>query len=107
MDAAKQQAIEACIRCSRPEDEHLHRDEADELQRRIWKALGAPCAQFTDTPAQIFAENQAATSRWATRRRQPARPASQSGAPPDIAHRGAAMARQVLTRTRQHDQEAS
>jgi hypothetical protein len=57
MDAAKRQAIEACGRCRRPEDEHLlwDRGEASELQVRIWRALGYPCAQFVTPAAAVIA----------------------------------------------------
>lgn len=86
----------ACVRCGRSESDHLLRDQDDfdDLQRRIWKALGFPCAQFTAELAAIFAGNQEATSRWA---RQPGqRPARD----PDTYSRGAALARQALAHSR-------
>jgi hypothetical protein len=100
----------ACVRCRRSEDEHQLGDQADEIQVRIWKALGFPCPEFTDTPAQAFAGQQAATSRWA--RRPPARPAAGSvlapaaSAPPDIARHGAAAARAALA-ARQNTREGT
>ena len=95
---ADQQTVAACIRCDRSPNEHLLRDQnqADEIQQRIWKALGWPCAEFTLTPAVVFAGNQAATSRWA-RRPQPSSPAA-AGGDPATARQGAALARQALTR---------
>lgn len=101
------QGVPACVRCTRSEDEHLHRDEADEIQQRIWKALGWPCAEFILTPSVIYAGNQAATSRWARpSRRQPARPATAS-AEPSIARDGAAAARLALARRTNDAREAS
>ena len=88
-----------CVRCQRSNDDHLlrDRDEADEVQVRVWKALGWPCAEFTLTPEVIYARNQAATSRWA--RRLPSRPATTTAATPArIATQGAAGAREALNR---------
>lgn len=56
-------AVPACVLCSRPEDEHeMDPDEVPDLQIRLWRALGWPCGQFTLTPAGAFARNQARTS---------------------------------------------
>lgn len=87
-----------CVRCFRSDPDHqAHaRGEYDEVQVRIWKALGWPCGEFTETAAMVFAANQSATSRWARgRSRQPARPATAS-AEPVTARQGAAAARAAL-----------
>jgi hypothetical protein len=101
-------AAPACIRCDRSEHDHdlARSDGADEIQQRIWKALGWPCGEFTLTPVQVFARQQARTGRWAPRRGTPPSPAlaATASAPPAIAAKGAAAARQALTR--RHDTEA-
>jgi hypothetical protein len=111
MDVANQQAALACIRCDRSEHDHdlARSDGADEIQRRIWKALGWPCPEFTLTAARVFAGQQARTSRWAPRRGSPpsAALAVTASAPPVIAAKGAAAARQALGLTRRNDTEGS
>jgi hypothetical protein len=98
-----------CVRCQRSEYDHdlARRDDADEVQRRIWKALGWPCPEFTLTAARVFAGQQARTSRWAPQRRPApsAALAATASAPPVIAAKGAAAARAALTR--RHDTEGS
>lgn len=88
-----------CVRCQRSEDEHLlrDRDQADDIQARIWKALGWPCAEFTGELAAVFAANQAGVSRW-SRGRPPAPSPAAVSAPSVVAARGAAAARQALAR---------
>ena len=96
----------ACVRCGRTEHDHLlqDRDEADDIRRRIWRALGYPCAQFTDELAAVFAGNQAATSRWA---RQPGQRAPQSAtasmhaAQPGAGRAAYLQARQALARRKE------
>lgn len=104
--------VPACIRCTRPEHEHqLHdRGEADEIQVRIWRALGHPCAGFTLTPAGVFAGQQSLTSRWASRvprvyvpERPPAPTSSNTGA----TRTGAAIAHELLDRALGRAGEAS
>jgi len=89
-------AAPACVRCSRPEADHdLARDgQADDIKRRIWRALGQPCAVFAEQHAVIFAQNQAASSR----RARPARNTAPAFNPRTAAAagRGAALARQLL-----------
>jgi len=87
-----------CVRCRRSEAEHdLERSgRADEVQRRIWKALGWPCPEYTDTAVRVFAGQQARTSRWARRPAPSPALAATSSAPPAIAARGAAAARAAL-----------
>jgi len=104
--------VPECIRCCRSQADHDLRDaaadaaaiaaasaepefEVDDVTRRIWRALGWPCAQFVSTHGQIYAANQAAVSRWASRRPAVA-PASVPGADPAIARRNAAAARAAL-----------
>ena len=86
-----------CVRCFRSDPEHdlARSGEADEVQVRIWKALGWPCAQFTETAAMVFAQNQSATGRWVRRPRHPDPPATAS-APAATAVTGAAAARAAL-----------
>lgn len=94
--------VPECVRCRRSQADHDRRDRGDfdEVQRRIWRALGWPCAQFTLTPAEIYATNQPAVSRWATARRRPDRAFRPAGpapaAPVEIANRGAAAVRAAL-----------
>jgi hypothetical protein len=87
-----------CVRCFRSEADHdLERSgHADEVQRRIWKALGWPCGDFTLEAASIFARNQAATSRWARRPAPSPALAPTASAPAHVAARGAAAARAAL-----------
>jgi len=89
-----------CVRCHRSEPDHdLERSgRADEVQRRVWKALGWPCGEFTDTLARVFAGQQAMTSRWARRPAPSPALAPTASAPPATAARGAAAARAALTR---------
>jgi len=90
--------LAACVRCRRSEAEHdLERSgQADEVQVRIWKALGWPCGEFTDTAVRVFAGQQARTSRWARRPAPSPARAATSSAPPAIATKGAAAAREAL-----------
>jgi hypothetical protein len=101
--------VPECIRCRRSEPDHdqARRDDADEVQRRIWKALGWPCPEFTLTAARVFAGQQARTSRWAPQRRSApsAVLAATASANPATARDGAAAARAALTR--RHDTEAT
>ena len=89
-----------CVRCQRSEDEHdlARSGQPDEIQQRIWKALGWPCPEFTDTLARVFAGQQAQTSRWARRPAPSPALAATASAPPVIASRGAAAAREALRR---------
>ena len=86
-----------CVRCFRSDPEHdlARTGGADEVQVRIWKALGWPCGEFTETAALVFTRNQSATSRWARRPRHPDPPATAS-APAPVAAQGAAAARAAL-----------
>ena len=87
-----------CVRCRRSEADHdLERSgRADEVQRRVWKALGWPCGEYTDTAVRVFAGQQAATGRW-TRRPAPSPAlAPTSSAQPAVAVSGAAAARAAL-----------
>ena len=88
----------ACVRCQRSEAEHdqARSGDYDEVQVRIWKALGWPCPEFTLEAASIFARNQTRTSRWARRPAPSPVLAATSSAPPVIAARGAAAARAAL-----------
>lgn len=103
-------AVPECVRCRRSEADHDLRDTVgaagvDDVKRRIWKALGWPCAQFTRTPAEIYAANQAATSRWDLGRRHQDAAGSRNQ---ETARRGAAKAREQLGLTSQDDtKEAS
>lgn len=110
------EALPECARpgCGRSEPEHQarDRDQADDVQVRIWRALGWPCAQFVSTFAAVCAENQAATGRWSRGpSREPARPVPAAPVPaasPGL--RGAALAREALNRAllaRHDNQEAS
>ena len=58
-----------CVRCQRSEPEHdkARASGQDEIQTRIWKAIGWPCPEYTDTAAGLFAGQQTRTSRWARR----------------------------------------
>lgn len=97
MTAADLSGVPECVRCFRSEADHQAHASGgyDEVQRRIWRALGWPCAEFTETAALVFAANQTATSRWARRPRHPDPPATAS-APPETAVTGAAAARAAL-----------
>lgn len=101
MTATDLQGVAACVRCQRSEAHHdlARAGQPDEVQRRIWKALGWPCPEYTDTLARVFAGQQARTSRWAPQHRRPAPSpalAATSSAPPVIAVKGAAAARAAL-----------
>jgi hypothetical protein len=104
-------AVPECVRCTRSSADHDRRDDGDytDVQRRIWRALGWPCAQFALTYGHVYAGNQAAMGRWDGRRRAPQRSAqaSTSGTNPDIGRRGAARAREALGLTRDDTPEAS
>lgn len=128
MDQAKRQAIEACGRpgCGYPEDDHLHRGEADETQRRIWATLGGPCEQYVASDAAVIYQKYLAITDNRAPQRKPGRigkrlplhrpcghrhqPGScpfQSGAPsPDTAAKGAAKARGVLGITPAPEEES-
>lgn len=93
------QGAAACVRCGRSEHDHHLRDHdaADEIQRRIWKALGWPCPEYVDTAAAAFAGQQAATSRWGRSQPPPApRPVVTVPGPDTL--RGPALARAALAR---------
>jgi len=94
-----------CVRCRRSEADHLlrDRDQADDIKRRIWRALGAPCAEFTDQLAAVFAANQGRVSRWSTRPAAP--PAAPPSAPAAAAARGAAAARAALLARRNNQED--
>lgn len=94
-------AAAACVLCQRSEAHHdlARAGQPDEVQRRIWKALGWPCPEYTDTLARVFAGQQARTSRWAPQHRRPEPSpalAPTASAPPVIAVKGAAAARAAL-----------
>lgn len=104
MTTAVLQGAAGCVRCSRSEHDHHLRDhdQADEIQRRIWKALGWPCAEYVDTAAAAFAGQQAATSRWARNRHPAPPPRPVTTIPgPDTLH-GPALARAALARALNH-----
>ena len=92
--------LPARVRCYRSEAEHdlARTGQPDEVQRRIWKALGWPCPEYTDTAAIAFSRQQDRTSRWARRPAPSPALAPTSSAPPVIASRGAAAARAALSR---------
>lgn len=91
------EAAPECVRCRRSEHEHLAQDrgEASDLRRRIWRALGYPCAQFASQLAEV---TQAATGRWAPHRTVPLlRPATSVSPGRDAYNR----AREALARRRE------
>ena len=54
MDAAKQQAIEACGRCGQPERAHQHATGTDEGDLQLFAALGGPCPGFVASDAAVI-----------------------------------------------------
>jgi ribosomal protein S27AE len=62
MDAAKQQAIEACGRCGQPERAHQHHAGTAEDDLQLFAALGGPCTQIVASDAaDIYAKHQPIT----------------------------------------------
>jgi hypothetical protein len=53
MDAAKQQAINACGNCGQPEDAHKF-SGADRDGLDLFTALGGPCTSFTASDASVI-----------------------------------------------------
>ena len=54
MDAAKQQAIEACGRCGQPESAHQHKAGTDQADVALFAALGGACPQFVASDAAVI-----------------------------------------------------
>ncbi len=69
MDAAKQQAIQACGRCGQPERAHQHRAGTGEGDLALFAALGGPCTQFVASDAAVIYQKHLAI----TNNRAPAR----------------------------------
>lgn len=104
---AGQDPAAECARCFRSRQDHQDQDDgtADDIRRRIWRALGQPCRSFADTLGTVFAENQASRAR-AANRDTPHAPAAPDPRKIAAAERGAAAARLALglpARPRQPD----
>ncbi len=54
MDAARQQAIEACGRCGQPGRAHQHAAGTDEGDLALFAALGGPCTSFVASDAAVI-----------------------------------------------------
>ena len=132
MDAAKQQAINACGRpgCGQPEEAHQHRAGTDPGDLALFAALGGPCTQFVASDAAvIYSKYLAITDNRAPQRKpdgrlgkrlplhqacghrhQPGTCALHPGAEdasPETARRGAAKAREALGLTPPEGTEAA
>jgi len=64
MDAAKQQAINACGNCGQPEDAHKFKGSTARDDLALFAALGGPCTSLTASDASvIYARHLAAAAR--------------------------------------------
>lgn len=83
MDAAKQQAIEACGRCGQPERAHQHQAGTDPGDLALFAALGGPCTQFVASDAAVIYQKHLAI----TNNRDPGRRPGRVGKRPPLCTR--------------------
>jgi hypothetical protein len=75
MDAAKQNAIQACGRCGQPEDAHKNATGTGQGDLDVFAALGGACTRFVVSDAAvIYTKFLAIANNRAPGRRKPGQP---------------------------------
>lgn len=74
MDAAKQNAIQACGRCGQPEDAHKHKTGTSEEDLALFAAPGGPCASYVASDAAVIYQKYLAISGGPPSPRKPGGP---------------------------------